>query len=427
MSIFEEAQTLIPGGVNSPVRAFNAVGGDPLFIKNAQGAYLIDTHNRQFIDYVGGFGPMILGHAHPAVCEAIASAATQGFSYGSCHPLEVKMARLIQSIMPSIDMLRMVNSGTEAAMTAVRLARGYTQKNKIIKFIGCYHGHCDALLVDAGSGAATLGTPSSPGIPSATTADTLSVAFNDIDALASVFAQYPDQIAAVFIEPICGNMGFVLPDEGFLQKVQALCHTHQALLVFDEVMTGFRVALGGAQALYDIQPDLTILGKIIGGGLPVGAIGGKRHILSQLAPSGPIYQAGTLSGNHITLASGYTTLSLCQQTESTLYNQLNDYAHRLTTGIKRLGAHHNIPVQTAYQGGMFGFFFHTDPVHSYADAKKSNHAMFQQFFQAMLAQGVYFPPSPFEACFISQAHTSHELTHTLNAVDQAFACLNNNV
>lgn len=423
MSIFKEAQTLIPGGVNSPVRAFGAVGQDPLFIKSAQGAYLTDTHNRQFIDYVGGFGPMILGHANPLICDAISKAAQHGFSYGSCHPLEVKMAQLIQSIMPSIEMLRMVNSGTEAAMTAVRLARAATKKNKVIKFTGCYHGHCDALLVDAGSGAATLGIPSSPGIPQATTADTLTVEYNDIDRLSAAFLEYPDDIAAVFIEPICGNMGFVLPNSEFLDQLQALCQKHQSLLVFDEVMTGFRVALGGAQSLYDITPDITILGKIIGGGLPVGAIGGKKSILSQLAPSGPVYQAGTLSGNPITLASGYATLSICKQEAHTLYPQLNDYAKVLTTNIKSLAKNYHIPIQTAFKGGMFGLFFTDTLVTNYTQAKGANNALFKQFFQAMLAQGIYLPPSPFEACFISKAHTQDELNHTLNAVEQAFSCL----
>tara|TARA_B100001989_G_C24542631_1_gene468566 strand:+ start:1524 stop:2804 length:1281 start_codon:yes stop_codon:yes gene_type:complete len=422
-SPFADAQTLIPGGVNSPVRAFQAVGGEPLYIQGAQGAYLTDHLHRQFIDYVGGFGPMILGHSHPKVVQAIQDAAAIGLTYGTCNPLEITMARLVKQLMPSIEMLRMVNSGTEAAMTAVRLARGATKRNKLIKFTGCYHGHCDALLVAAGSGATTLGVPSSPGIPSATTEDTLTVPFNDIKAVKALFSQFPKDIAAVLLEPICGNMGLILPEKGFLNELQALCQQHDSLLVFDEVMTGFRVALGGAQSLFNIKPDITVLGKIIGGGLPVGAIGGRADLMQQLAPSGPIYQAGTLSGNHLTLAAGTTTLALCQDASPQLYAQLSDYTHQLTAGMRQAADRHNIPLQTAAVGGMFGFYFSEKPVTNYVEACKSDQALFRDFFQAMLAQGVYFPPSAFEACFVSQAHGQEELRHTLDAVNQAFASL----
>lgn len=420
---FATAQQHIPGGVNSPVRAFQAVGGEPLYIRSAQGAYLTDHLHRQFIDYVGGFGPMILGHSHPKVVQAIQDAAAIGLTYGTCNPLEITMASMVKQLMPSIELLRMVNSGTEAAMTAVRLARGATQRNKIIKFIGCYHGHCDALLVAAGSGATTLGVPSSPGIPQATTQDTLTVPFNNIDALKSVFLAYPDDIAAVLLEPICGNMGLILPQTGFLQALQSLCQQHGSLLVFDEVMTGFRVALGGAQSLFNIKPDITVLGKIIGGGLPVGAIGGRADLMQQLAPSGPVYQAGTLSGNHLTLAAGTTTLALCQAASPQLYAQLSDYTHQLTTGMQAAAARHGISLQTAAVGGMFGFYFSENPVTCYAEACQSNQDLFRRFFHAMLAQGIYFPPSAFEACFVSQAHGQAELRHTLDAVNQAFASL----
>ena len=421
--LFTLAKDLMPGGVNSPVRAFNAVGGEPLFISNGHGAYLSDTSNRQFIDYVGGFGPMILGHGRKEVIEAIQSAAASGLTYGACNPLEVELASLVKSIMPSIDMLRMVNSGTEAAMTAVRLARAATKRNKIIKFTGCYHGHTDALLVSAGSGATTLGMPSSPGIPSAVTHDTLSIAFNDIEAVKACFSEHDQQIAAVVLEPICGNMGLILPQKNFLQQVQSLCQQHGSLLVFDEVMTGFRVALGGAQSIYDISPDITVLGKIIGGGLPVGAVGGKRSLMSLLAPSGPVYQAGTLSGNHLTMAAGLTTLRICQRDADRIYPQLNHYTETLCARMSQLAQRYGIGLQVSHVGGMFGFFFSDSPVVNYEQACQSDTKRFAQFFRAMLAQGIYFPPSAFEACFVSHAHGDVELCHTVDAIQQSFACL----
>ena len=420
---FCQAKTLIPGGVNSPVRAFNAVGGDPLFILSAQGAYLTDHKHRQLLDYVGGFGPLILGHSYPSVVQAIQNAASQGLTYGTCNPLEIEMARLVCDIMPSIEMLRLVNSGTEAAMSAIRLARAATGKNKIIKFTGCYHGHTDALLVNAGSGATTLGVPSSPGIPQATTADTLSAEFNNIDQVHELFTTYPGDIACIVLEPICGNMGLVLPNNGFLDQLQLLCKKNNALLIFDEVMTGFRTALGGAQSLYNIKPDLTILGKIIGGGLPVGAIGGSAKIMSQLAPSGPVYQAGTLSGNHLTLAAGIETLKICQKESATLYPQLNQYTTTLCERMQVLAKQHNIHLQAQSVGGMFGFFFSNSPVDNYQKACQSNQELFKQFFHLMLAQGIYLPPSAFEACFVSKAHSQHELDYTLNAIGQAFSCM----
>lgn len=414
---------LIPGGVNSPVRAFQAVGGDPLWIRTASGAYLVDHQNRTFLDYVGGFGPMILGHGHPEVVQAMQHAATIGLTYGACSPIEVEMATMLTTLMPSLEMVRMVNSGTEAAMTAIRLARGYTSKHKIIKFTGCYHGHCDALLVAAGSGSATLGVPSSPGIPPATTQDTLSVPFNDLEAVREIFTRYPDNIACVVLEPICGNMGMILPEPNFLSSLRALCQKHQSLLVFDEVMTGFRVALTGAQGLYGIEPDITVLGKIIGGGLPVGAIGGKAELMRHLAPSGPVYQAGTLSGNHMTLAAGLATLKHCRDHATTLYAQLHDYTSALTSGMRQQAQQHGIALQTVCAGGMFGFYFADKPVRNYLDASQTQQQHFRDFFQSMLAQGIYLPPSSYEACFVSKAHGEDELRYTLNATAQAFASM----
>ena len=422
-TLFDTAQSLMPGGVNSPVRAFQSVGGEPLYITGAQGAYLNDASNRQFIDYVGGFGPMILGHSRPEVVAAIQKAAAKGLTYGTCNPLEVEMAALVKSLMPSIEMLRMVNSGTEAAMTAVRLARAATKRSKIIKFTGCYHGHTDALLVAAGSGATTFGMPSSPGIPEAVTQDTLCLPYNDIDALTQCFHTYSDDIAALMLEPICGNMGLIMPSPGFLETCQALCRQHGSLLVFDEVMTGFRVALGGAQSLFGIQPDITILGKIIGGGLPVGALGGRREFMEMLAPVGPVYQAGTLSGNHLTMAAGLATLSICQSESETLYAHLNACSQAICAQLETAAHRHSIPLQTQSVGGMFGFFFSEEPINNYEQACQSNTNRFAAFFQSMLAQGIYLPPSAFEACFVSGAHDTVELEHTGNAIQQAMACL----
>jgi glutamate-1-semialdehyde 2,1-aminomutase len=422
-TLFATAQTLMPGGVNSPVRAFQSVGGEPLYITGAEGAYLNDASNRQFIDYVGGFGPMILGHSHPEVVRAIQEQAAQGLTYGTCNPLEVELATLITSIMPSIEMLRMVNSGTEAAMTAVRLARAATKRPKIIKLTGCYHGHTDALLVAAGSGATTLGIPSSPGIPDAVTQDTLCIPFNDADALQKCFQSHGRDIAAVLLEPICGNMGLITPQPGFLETCQALCQQYDSLLVFDEVMTGFRVALGGAQSLYGIQPDITILGKIIGGGLPVGALGGRRELMEMLAPVGPVYQAGTLSGNHLTMAAGLATLKICQAKSLALYSHLNVYTKALCDYMQTTAQRLNIPIQLQSVGGMFGFFFSDSPVQCYEQACQSDTKRFAQFFQSMLAQGVYLPPSAYEACFVSGAHGDVELRHTCDAIQQAMAAL----
>ncbi|MEC8063750.1 MAG: glutamate-1-semialdehyde 2,1-aminomutase [Pseudomonadota bacterium] len=418
--LFAQARRLIPGGVNSPVRAFQAVGGSPVYFKSAQGAYLMDVDNRQYIDYVGGFGPAILGHAHPDVVSACVDALSCGMTFGACHPLEITMAEKIISMMPSIEMVRLVNSGTEAAMSAVRLARAATGRTKIVKFSGGYHGHVDALLVSAGSGATTLGCPSSPGIPSQTTQNTLLAEYNDLASIQSLFDMHAGDIAAVLIEPISGNMGLVLPEPGFLSSLASLCKKYGSLLVFDEVMTGFRVALGGAQSLYDCQPDLTILGKVIGGGLPVGAIGGKSELMSLLAPTGPVSQAGTLSGNPITCASGLATLSYLERDQQAIYSNLSDFSCRLTSGMQKIADRYEIPFTTSYAGGMLGFFFTHGPVRNYNDACQSNPRLFQTFFHAMMAQGVYFAPSAYEAGFVSIMHTDIELEHTLDAVDKAF-------
>ena len=425
LSLHTRASAVIPGGVNSPVRAFSAVGGAPIYIKSAQGAYLMDIENRQFIDYVGGFGPAILGHANPEVIDACQQAVSQGMSFGACHEQEIALAEKITALMPNLAMVRLVNSGTEAAMTAVRLARAATGRPKIMKFTGGYHGHVDALLVSAGSGATTLGTPSSPGIPDHTTADTLSCPYNDLPALEAIVAENAAHIAGIMLEPICGNMGLVLPHPDFLDGLGEICRKHGILLIFDEVMTGFRVALGGAQSLFTCQPDLTILGKIIGGGMPVGAVGGKKELLSLLAPSGPVYQAGTLSGNPVTCAAGLATLTILERDKETIYPHLLDYTKSLTAGMQKRAAQYNIPLQTQHVSGMFGFSFSDTPATNYASACKTDTTLFAQFFHTMIAQGVYFAPSAFEAGFVSTCHGSHELEHTLSALDHAFCCLTN--
>ena len=423
LSHHTRACAVIPGGVNSPVRAFSAVGGAPIYIKSAQGAYLMDVDNRQFIDYVGGFGPAILGHAHPEVVDACQKAVARGMSFGACHEQEIAIAEKITTLMPNLEMVRLVNSGTEAAMTAVRLARAATGRPKIIKFTGGYHGHVDALLVSAGSGATTLGTPSSPGIPDQTTQDTLSCPYNDSDALARTLEANSGQIAGVMLEPICGNMGLVLPEPAFLSTLTTLCKKHGTLVIFDEVMTGFRVALGGAQSLYNCTPDLTVLGKIIGGGMPVGAIGGKQSLLSLLAPTGPVYQAGTLSGNPVTCAAGLATLDILARARDRIYPHLNDYTARLTQGLSACAVRHGVALQTSSIGGMFGFFFTPSPVTNYSQACSANTEQFTLFFHHMIAQGIYFAPSAFEAGFASFCHGDYELAHTLEAAEQAFSCM----
>jgi glutamate-1-semialdehyde 2,1-aminomutase len=419
--LFARAQNFIPGGVNSPVRAFLAVGNTPRFIQSAKGAYLTDVDGNRYIDYVGSWGPMILGHAHPAVIQAVQIAAEQGLSYGAPCPAEVEMAAEICRRMPHIEKIRMVSSGTEAAMSAIRLARGVTGRNKIIKFEGCYHGHTDSLLVKAGSGALTFGVPSSPGVPANIVSETLTARFNDLDSVGALFERWGDEIAAVIVEPIPGNMNMVLPLPEFLPGLRELCNQYESLLIFDEVITGFRVGPQGAQGLFDIRPDLTILGKIIGGGMPVGAFGGRRDIMAQLAPEGPVYQAGTLSGNPIAMAAGLATL---RQLTPAHYQTLNDLTHQLMTGIQERAAAAKVPLLTVFCGGLFGIFFSHEPqVHFYEQVIACQIDNFTRFFNGLLAQGIYMAPSAFEAGFMSLAHNQEDIAKTLAACSAVFDTL----
>lgn len=417
IDLFTEAQTLLPGGVDSPVRAFKAVGGQPLFIERAAGPHLYDVDGNRYIDYVLSWGPLILGHAHPAVVAALKDAVQRGTSYGAPSPLENELARLVQFFMPNIEMLRFVNSGTEATMSALRLARAYTGRHKIIKFEGCYHGHADLLLVQAGSGVATLGLPDSPGVPPATVQDTLVARYNNLDSVTALFEQYPDQIAGLIVEPVGGNMGVVPPQAGFLQGLREITRQHGALLIFDEVMTGFRVHPGGAQTLYDIQPDLTTLGKVIGGGLPVGAYGGKREIMSMVAPAGPVYQAGTLSGNPLAMTAGITTLNLLKQPG--VWDALETAADKLTAGIGAAAQAADVPLVQTRVGTMFAAFFTDEPVYDWDSVSLSDTGKFGRYFQAMLERGVYLAPSQFEAGFISTAHDAAVIEDTIKAAEWA--------
>lgn len=414
--IFAKAQRLIPGGVNSPVRAFSAVGGTPHFIRSAKGAYLTDVDGNTFIDYVCSWGPMILGHCHPKVVEAVQHAAAEGLSFGAPCQAEVELAEEICRRMPSIEKIRMVNSGTEASMSAIRVARGATRRNKIIKFEGCYHGHTDSLLVKAGSGALTFGAPSSPGVPPAVVADTLTARFNDLDSVSALFERWGDDVAAVIVEPIAANMNMVSPLPEFLLGLRELCNQYESLLIFDEVITGFRVGPQGAQGLYDIRPDLTILGKIIGGGLPVGAFGGRADIMSNLAPEGPVYQAGTLSGNPIAMAAGLATL---RELTDNHYQQLAHLTSTLANGIKERAAAANIPMLADSCAGLFGIYFTAEPqIHYYEQIMSCDKNRFNQFFHAMLAEGIYLAPSAFEAGFVSLAHNQQHIEQTLTAVEK---------
>ncbi len=420
--LFQLAQKHIPGGVNSPVRAFKGVGGDPVFIDRAEGAYVYDVEGRRYIDYVGSWGPMILGHAHPQVIEAVTAAARKGLSFGAPTELEVRIADKVCELVPSMDMVRMVSSGTEATMSAIRLARGYTGRDRIVKFEGCYHGHSDSLLVKAGSGALTLGEPSSPGVPGALAELTLTLRYNDIGQVRQAFAEVGEEIACVIVEPVAGNMNCIPPVPGFLEGLREVCDQYGAVLIFDEVMTGFRVALGGAQGLYGITPDLTTLGKVIGGGMPVGAFGGKAEIMEKIAPLGPVYQAGTLSGNPVAMTAGLETLNLISAPG--FFDELAAKTERLATGLVVAGREAGVAVTENHVGGMFGLFFtEEERVTDFTSATACDQEKFKRFFHAMLEAGIYLAPSAFEAGFVSAAHGNDDLEATLAAARQAFDSL----
>ena len=419
---FEKAQKHIPGGVNSPVRAFKGVGGDPVFVDHAKGAYFTDPDGKRYIDYVGSWGPMILGHAHDEVIEAVREAALRGLSFGAPTEMETTMADMICEIVPSMDMVRMTSSGTEATMSAIRLARGFTGRDKIVKFEGCYHGHSDSLLVKAGSGALTLGEPSSPGVPAALAEHTITLNYNDADQVRETFSQIGDQIACIIVEPVAGNMNCIPPVEGFLETLRAVCDEYKSVLIFDEVMTGFRVALGGAQAMYGVKPDLTTLGKIIGGGMPVGAFGGRRDIMEHIAPLGPVYQAGTLSGNPVAMAAGLKTLELLSA--EGFHAQLSAKVETLVNGMMNEAKSTGIPMTENHAGGMFGLFF-TDAskVTNFAETTACDQERFKKFFHGMLNEGVYLAPSAYEAGFVSIAHTDEDLNNSIEAAAKVFKTL----
>ena len=421
--LFKQALNIIPGGVNSPVRACRSVGTEPVFIDHADGCMLVDVDGNHYIDYIGSWGPMILGHRHPQVIQAIESALQRGTSFGAPTDLEVTLAEMVVEAVPSVEVVRMVNSGTEATMSAIRLARGVTGRDTIIKFDGCYHGHADALLVEAGSGVATLGIPGSPGVPKSFVAGTLSLPYNDCDCIESVMKQRGEEIACIIVEPVAGNMGLVPPAQGFLEKLRDLTTESGTILIFDEVMTGFRVAYGGAQSLYKISADITCLGKIIGGGLPVGAYGGKREIMNQVAPQGPVYQAGTLSGNPVAMAAGIATLQ--QLKDPDFYTMMDEKSEKLTTGLAAAAEKSAIPVSIDRVGSMLGLFFTEKKVTNFDEAKTSDLDMFSAYYRGMLAKGIYLAPSQFEAVFISAAHSVKHLDETIRAAEAVFDEINN--
>ncbi len=419
--LYQKAVELIPGGVNSPVRAFKAVGDFPVFIEKGEGSKLYDVDGNEYVDYICSWGPLLLGHQPASVTAAVQEALLKGSTYGAPTALEVEIAKLIVDAVPSVEMVRMVNSGTEATMSAIRLARGYTKRNKLVKFEGCYHGHADHLLIKAGSGALTFGVPSSPGVPESIASETLTATYNDLESVKNLFTQYPDQIAAVIVEPIAGNMGLVPPAEGFLAGLREITKEHGALLIFDEVISGFRASYGGAQKVYDIMPDLTCLGKIIGGGLPVGAYGGRREIMEQVAPVGPVYQAGTLSGNPVAMAAGIATLK--ELAQPGVYEAVEAKAKTLAVGLQVAAEEAGVKVAINQSASLLTVFFTAEKVDSYVAAMKSDTSKFKVFFQSMLNQGIYLPPSQFECWFVSLAHSDADLDKTIAAAKQAFVAV----
>ncbi|MBS4049590.1 MAG: glutamate-1-semialdehyde 2,1-aminomutase [Methylomonas sp.] len=420
--LFSQAKKFIPGGVNSPVRSFSGVGGTPVYFDRAQGAYVYDSENKRYIDYVGSWGPMILGHAHPQVIDAVKQSAEKGLSFGAPTEIETRMAEKVCQLLPAVEMVRMVSSGTEATMSAIRLARGFTGRDKIVKFEGCYHGHSDALLVKAGSGALTFGVPSSPGVPASVAADTITLTYNDSDGVRALFAELGEKIACIIVEPVAGNMNCIPPAAGFLETLREVCDRHGSVLIFDEVMTGFRVDLHGAQGLYKVKPDLTTLGKIIGGGMPVGAFGGSRKIMEHLAPLGPVYQAGTLSGNPVAMAAGLKTLELIGAPG--FHDKLTRQTAQLLTGLQQRADQAGIAFTTNQVGGMFGLFFSEEKTISrFAQVMQCNQDRFKRFFHGMLEQGVYLAPSAFEAGFVSAAHSDADIQATLDAASAVFNTL----
>jgi len=421
-ALFEQAKQFIPGGVNSPVRAFNGVGGTPVYIDSASGPYIFDSEGRRYIDYVGSWGPMILGHAHPEVIDAVKKTAEKGMSFGAPTELETRMAEKVCELVPSVEKVRMVSSGTEATMSALRLARGFTGRDKIVKFEGCYHGHSDALLVKAGSGALTLGVPSSPGVPASVAADTITLVYNDSEAVRAAFSELGEQIACIIVEPVAGNMNCIPPEPGFLQTLREVCDSYGSVLIFDEVMTGFRVGLNSAQGLYGITPDMTTLGKVIGGGMPVGAFGGKREIMDYLAPVGPVYQAGTLSGNPVAMAAGLKTLELISAPG--FYDALQAKIETLVSGIRQAAAQAGVAMTSNQVGGMFGLFFsEAESISRFEQVMQCDQERFKRFFHGMLEEGVYLAPSAFEAGFVSAAHDEAVLAQTIEAAGRVFSRL----